>query len=47
MHTEFFGGLALVASMTSQNFRDETLLELANRIGVRNAGGVHLVYEVI
>ena len=45
MHAELVGGLALIAAVTRQDFRDETFLEFAHGISVRNAGGVHLVDE--
>ena len=41
VHAEFFGGFALVAAMARQYFKDETLLELAHRICVRQTNGVH------
>ena len=47
MHAQLLGGLALIAAMAGEDFEDESLLELANRIGVREAGGVHLEDESI
>ena len=42
MHAEFFGGLALVAFVLRQNFKDVALFELTNGLRVRDAGAVHL-----
>ena len=42
VHAEFFGGLALVALVLRQNFKDVALFELTNGLRVRDAGAVHL-----
>ena len=47
VHAELFGGLALVAAMAGEDFCDETLFELTDRIGVGNAGGMHLEDEAV
>ena len=47
MHTEFFGGLALVALVLGKHFKDVTLLELSNGLRVGNAGAVHLRDETV
>jgi hypothetical protein len=47
MHAEFLGGLALVSAMTRQDLKDVTLLEVANSVGVADAGSVHLENEGI
>ena len=47
MHAELFGCLALVAAMARQDFCDKTFFELTDRIGVGNAGGVHLEDEAV
>jgi hypothetical protein len=47
MHTEFFGGFALVALVLGEHFKDVTLLELPNGLRVGNAGAVHLRNQTI
>jgi hypothetical protein len=47
VHAEFVGGLALVALVVREHFKDVALLELAHCIGVGNAGAVHLCDETV
>jgi hypothetical protein len=42
MHTELFGGLALVALVLRKHFEDVALFELANGLHVGDAGVMHL-----
>lgn len=42
MHAKFFSGLALVAFVLRQNFKDVALFELTNGLRVGDAGAVHL-----
>jgi hypothetical protein len=47
MHAELFRGLALITAMTREDFEDKALLELAHRVSVTKAGGVHLEDEIV
>jgi hypothetical protein len=44
---QFFGGLALVASVGGQNFEDKATFEFADRFFVCNASGMHLGHKAV
>jgi hypothetical protein len=47
VHGEFLRRFALIAAMARKNFKYVSLLELADGISIRDAGGMHLEDEII
>jgi hypothetical protein len=47
VHTELFGGLALVAAMGGKYLKDEALFELADGFVIGNTTGVHLANQAV
>ena len=42
VHSELFGGLALISFVMRENLKEVTAFELTERVGVRDTGAMHL-----